>query len=97
MSTHPPTASSPLTKVYLAEYIGDRLISVCIVFMVLEIICVGLRFVARHLCRTAMGLDDLLVLPSLVFCLGLTALGISQSNSFLVLCQERHLLRVFLN
>lgn len=70
------TTAKPLRENYLQEYKGDKLIAVAVTLMVLEVLCVGLRFIARRLSKTAMGLDDWLIGPSFVFCFGLAVLSI---------------------
>lgn len=65
---------------YLQEYSGLKLIVVSVVLMVLEIFCVGLRFISRHLSETAMGLNDWLIGPSFVFCFGLPVLSVCMSD-----------------
>jgi hypothetical protein len=52
------------------EYSGNTLLSVIISFTVLEIIFVGLRYVAQWIGRKPRGLDDWLVLPGLLLCIG---------------------------
>lgn len=52
-------------------YIGYQLKAVAISFTVLEIIFVGLRYVAQRLNRRPFGIDDWLILPALVLCIGL--------------------------
>ncbi|KAL8997507.1 MAG: hypothetical protein Q9188_006310 [Gyalolechia gomerana] len=58
------------------EYNGYKLTSVAILFIVLEAIFVALRFLARNVARTPWGLDDFLILPSLLFCWGIAILSL---------------------
>lgn len=57
-------------------YSGYKLTTVAIVFIVLEAILVALRFMARHVAKTPWGLDDSLILPSLLFCWGICILSL---------------------
>ncbi|MCJ1240744.1 hypothetical protein MMC14_008748 [Varicellaria rhodocarpa] len=61
---------------YARQNIGPRTVNVAIAFIVLEFFFVGLRFASRHVSKIRAGLDDVFILPSLVFCLGLCALAI---------------------
>lgn len=79
MASSTPTAMST-NDTYLQEYNGLKLIVASVVLTVLEILCVGLRFVSRHLSKTAMGLDDWLIGPSFVFCFGIPVLSICMSD-----------------
>lgn len=60
------------------DYIGYKLVTVGIVFIALEGILVALRFLARHFARTPWGLDDFLILPSLLFCWGISILALGK-------------------
>ncbi|KAI4180910.1 MAG: hypothetical protein L6R41_006944 [Letrouitia leprolyta] len=66
--------SAPLNS----EYNGYKLTSVAILFIVLEAIFVASRFFARHVARTPWGLDDFLILPSLLFCWGIAILSLGE-------------------
>ncbi|MCJ1469151.1 hypothetical protein MMC07_007784 [Pseudocyphellaria aurata] len=72
----PTPLTAPLDEAYLQEYNGHKLIAASVALMVLEILFVGLRFLSRRLSKTAMGLDDWLIGPSFVFCVGLTVASI---------------------
>lgn len=61
---------------YLREYSGGTLIAVAIVFIVLGLLFVGLRELARHRTKAAWGWDDYLVVPALVVNIGLCVHGI---------------------
>ena len=58
---------------YLDEYIGYRLTGVAIAFIVLNITFVALRFAARRLGKVPFGVDDMLIIPSLLTVLLLCA------------------------
>ncbi|KAI4095109.1 MAG: hypothetical protein LQ344_001760 [Seirophora lacunosa] len=58
------------------EYSGYKLIAVAIVFIVIEGLLVALRFLSRHVARTPWGLDDFLIMPSLLFCWGICILSL---------------------
>lgn len=70
------STATTLDEAYLQEYNGHKLIAASVALMVLEIVCVGLRFASRHISKTAMGLDDWLIGPSFLFCFGLTVISI---------------------
>ncbi|APA06276.1 hypothetical protein sscle_01g010460 [Sclerotinia sclerotiorum 1980 UF-70] len=69
-------ASPSLSQQFLHEYSGHQLMVVAITFIPINIISVSLRFLARSLKRTSLGLDDILVIPSLILCLTLSILAI---------------------
>lgn len=52
----------PFPPGYLEEYNGQVPISVAIVFIVLEVVCIGLRFWARIIGKIAWGADDTLII-----------------------------------
>ena len=72
--------SSPqsLPPQYLEAYVGYELFAVAIVFIVVDIICVALRICARYLSKARAGLDDYFVIPSLIFCIAVCAICISE-------------------
>lgn len=76
MAPSTATAKTPPSSTYLQEYNGTKLVAVSVALMVLEILCVGLRFISRRLSKTATGLDDWLIGPSFVFRFGLTVIAI---------------------
>lgn len=51
---------------YLREYRGDQLINVSIAFIVLVIVAVALRFIAKVKTNAPLALDDYLIIPALV-------------------------------
>jgi hypothetical protein len=68
----------PFPPSYAEEDIGSRTLSTAILFIVLEVIVVTLRFTSRRLIRAKLALDDYLIIPSLVFCLGICVVAIGQ-------------------
>lgn len=65
-------ASSPqFPPGYLEEYNGHGPIAVSIVFIVLEVVCVTLRFCARRIGKVGWGADDSLMIPAVITCLAL--------------------------
>ena len=72
------SGSQSLPTQDLEAYIGHELVVVAVLFIVLDIICVTLRISARHLSKARPGLDDFLVVPSLVFCVAVCAICISK-------------------
>ena len=63
---------------YAEEYSGDRLRDTAIAFIVLEVGFVTLRYISRALGKLPIGIDDYLMIPALVVCLGVDALSIGQ-------------------
>lgn len=66
----PPAKLPPLDPAYAREYSGDTLRDVAIAFTVLEIVFVALRAFSQHVGRKPVGLDDWIIGPALVLCLG---------------------------
>lgn len=60
--------SSPSRRL---EYNGQGYVAVAVVFIVLEVICVALRFWARKIGKIAWGLDDGLIIAAAILCLAL--------------------------
>ena len=88
MATPVPT----LTPEYIAEYSGGQLVTVAIAFIPILLLFVALRFYSRYLIKAPHGLDDYLVLVSLVFQIGASAVALCESDCFLLLmsvCSER--------
>ncbi|KJZ78233.1 hypothetical protein HIM_02271 [Hirsutella minnesotensis 3608] len=74
MSSHNHHESSASTRPgYETEYSGDQLLAVAVSFSILEIVFVGFRYLAQRLSRKPFGLDDWLMIPALILCLGLNA------------------------
>lgn len=76
MSHSPSTPSFP--PGYADEYIGNPPFGVAIAFIVLEVIAVGLRFLARRIGRVAWGADDTLIIPGAILCLALCGCSIGE-------------------
>lgn len=87
MASSNSTITAP-SEAFLQEYSGHILIAVSVALMVLEILCVGLHFVARRLSMTATGLDDWLIGPSFVFCFGLTVISICMCSKAFIPLKE---------
>ncbi len=71
---------------YLEEYNGNGPITVAIVFISLEVICVALRFWARRIGKTAWGADDSLIVVGAMLCLGL--IGVCLGEHYLEIDDE---------
>ena len=71
-----------LPSAYLHENTGSKLVAVATAIIPLEIAFVGLRYYSRFMHKTAIGLDDILVAPALLFCLALNVSGIGQFKAF---------------
>ena len=63
---------------YVRQYNGQKLYVACEVFIVLEAVCVALRFYSRKLGNVPWGVDDVLIVPSAVFCLSMCACGLCE-------------------
>ena len=65
------------------EYIGHKLLIYTAIFVPAQVICVSLRYVCRYLVKASWGLDDLIVLASLVLqiCMGGICVGQDQCQS----------------
>ncbi|KAF4632946.1 hypothetical protein G7Y89_g5178 [Cudoniella acicularis] len=66
--------SGPLPPNYLTESRAHILISVGVLFMVLDITAFGLRAISRRIKRVSFGWDDVLIIPALIFNLVLDVL-----------------------
>ncbi|MCJ1284086.1 hypothetical protein MMC26_003417 [Xylographa opegraphella] len=69
-------SDNTLTPEYINEFIGNQTVAVATTFIILEVFFVLSRFVSRHVCKTATGLDDIFILPALLFCLAICVLAI---------------------
>lgn len=58
---------------YLAEYNGYSLFVLAITFIVVEVLCVSLRFYSLKLGKVPWGADDTLIVPGAIFCLAICA------------------------
>lgn len=81
-------ATTELPPGYLQEYTGDQLLVIAIVFIPLNVMFVAMRFLARSLQKAPLGLDDILVIPSLILCLSLSAIGICKYTCLLTSKEE---------
>lgn len=63
---------------FVNENAGGSTIGVAIAFIVLEVAFFTLRFTSRRLHKAKLGLDDILTVPSLIFCLGMCVLAIGK-------------------
>ena len=63
---------------YLEEYNGNSPVVVAIVFIVLEVVCVALRFLARRISKTAWGADDSLIIPGAISCLSVIGCSLGE-------------------
>lgn len=68
----------PGSQEYLDEYSGNTLIAICALFLILETVCVVLRYYARHLTTSGFGWDDALIPAAWLTNVGLCILCISQ-------------------
>jgi len=59
-----------LTPEYCQADIGYQASRCAIAFIVIDLLTVGLRFLARHITKTRLGWDDRLLLPALCAILG---------------------------
>ena len=64
---------------YLEAYSGGRLVAVAALFIVLDLLFVALREVARYLTKATWGWDDYFLVPALVTNLGVCIHGIGIS------------------
>ena len=77
-----PAMSAPTSLYsaeYPAEYNGDAPDATSILFIVIAIVGVSLRFYAHRLGIVAWGLDDTLLVSTTIFCLGVYACCLSKS------------------
>lgn len=63
---------------YVEESAGGSTIGVAIAFIILEIAFFTLRLISRRLHQAKLGLDDILTVPSLIFCLAMCVLAIGK-------------------
>ncbi len=62
------------------EYNGQSYVAVAVAFIVLEVICVVLRFWARKIGKIAWGLDDSLIIAAAVLCLALIGCSLGEQQ-----------------
>lgn len=58
---------------YLEEYNGYGLYVLTITFIIVETLCVSLRFYSRKLGNVPWGADDTLIIPGAILCLAICA------------------------
>lgn len=63
---------------YLDEYRGQILVGLAIAFLVIETICVSLRFYARSIGKVRWGADDTLIIPGFILCAAICACTIGE-------------------
>lgn len=87
----------------LSDYSGHKLIAVSVTLIAtvaliaLEILCIILSFVSRHLSKTVTGLNDWLLLPAFVFCFGLPMLSICMCSNVFISLKTLIEMRLFRN
>ena len=79
----PPTANVSTTNIsFTSEYLDQDhsggLLATSVLFIVIDISVVALRFVSRRLNKTPLGRDDFMSVPALFFCLTVCAMGIGK-------------------
>lgn len=79
MVTGPSPAPMPD---YSPEYTGAKLTIFTAVFVPIQICCVALRYLARYLVEGPWGMDDIVVLTSLVLQLGMAGLAVGKYGLF---------------
>lgn len=60
------------------EFSGQSCVAVSVAFIVLEVICVALRFWARKIGKIAWGLDDSLIIAAAILCLALIGCSLGE-------------------
>lgn len=78
------SGSSSLSPEYVSAYSGKQLIAVAVAFVPIILIFVSLRFYSRHLSGTKWGLDDYLILASVILQIGDSAATICTKRSLLL-------------
>lgn len=63
---------------YLDENRGETLVGLAIAFLVVETICVALRFYARRIGKVAWGADDTFIVPGFILCAAVCACTIGE-------------------
>ncbi len=81
---------------YLREYSGDALVAVAVVFIVLDLLFVGLRELARYRTKAAWGWDDYLIFPALIVNIGLCVHGIGTLFPGKVITSRAHIPQLWL-
>lgn len=70
MAAHNATMAPSFPPGYEDEYCGNILINTAIAFIVLETVFTILRYTAQRLIRKPFGIDDWLMIPAWLFCMG---------------------------
>lgn len=79
------TMSIPLVDPgQMPQYMGYQMQTTVITFMVLGIVFVSLRFISRYVSGSRMGIDDILIIPAFVCCLGQGVTGLCESCAITV-------------
>ena len=63
-----------------AEHDTNGVVPVAVIFTILEVTCVALRFWARKIGKVSFGVDDSLMVPSLILCLAVNALCLCEQE-----------------
>ena len=66
MSDGTSWAGPSMSEAYLNENYGYQIVATAVVMLVLQLAAVGVRFAARPILKTRIGLDDYLIIPALV-------------------------------
>ncbi|KAF4635271.1 hypothetical protein G7Y89_g2823 [Cudoniella acicularis] len=62
---------------FLSEYSGNTPFAICVSFIFLELAFVGARYYSRYLANVKWGMDDYIMIPATVLCLGQCGLCIA--------------------
>ena len=65
---------------YLDEYRGRTPVRVAIAFLIMETLCIILRFYARRISKVRWGADDILILPGFILCVAVCACSIGEQS-----------------
>lgn len=65
---------------YLDEYRGQVAIDLAIAFLIIETICVALRFYARRISKVRWGADDTFIIPGFILCAAVCACTIGEQD-----------------
>lgn len=63
------------------EFNGQSYVAVAVAFIVLEVICVALRFWARKIGKISWGLDDSLIIAAAILCLALIGCSLGEISA----------------
>lgn len=76
MASH--QALIPLSSPHRQEYNGQGSVAVAAVFIVLEVVFVALRFLARKIGKIAWGWDDSLMIAATISCLAVIGCSLGE-------------------